>query len=73
MRQTREEFSHLGTPTDSPHIEQFNARLRNECLDSYWFLFIEDAKQKIEAWRVNYNGQRIHSWLGYRTLKKFAR
>jgi putative transposase len=30
-------------------------------------LSLEDAKEKIEAWRGHYNGERPHSSLGYQT------
>ena len=30
------------------------------------------AKKKIAAWRIEYNDERPHSSLGYKTLKEFA-
>ena len=40
-----------------------------------WFLFfsIDDARQKLEAWRLDYNTQRPHSSLNDRTPTEFAR
>jgi putative transposase len=36
-------------------------------LNDHWFLSLEDAKEKIEAWRGHYNEERPHSSLGYQT------
>lgn len=36
-------------------IESFNGKLRDECLNEEWFVDLDDARTKIEAWRVNYN------------------
>jgi transposase InsO family protein len=33
-----------------------------------WFLSLEDAKEKLIAWQNEYNTERPHSALGYRTL-----
>lgn len=38
--------------------------LRAECLDVTQFLSIKDARDKIEAWRIDYNAHRPHSSLG---------
>jgi hypothetical protein len=59
------DFSRPGKPTDNAFIESFNSRFRQECLNEHWFLSLEDAKEKIEAWRNHYNEQRPHSSLGY--------
>lgn len=47
------------------YIESFNGRLRDECLNANWFYSIEDAKNLIENWRLDYNKTRPHSSLGY--------
>ncbi len=61
-----------GKPVDNAYIESFNGRLRQECLDENWFTSIEDAKIKIESWRIDYNEQRPHSSLGNETPHSFA-
>ena len=48
------DFSRPGKPTDNPFIESFNGSFRDECLNSHWFLSLEDARDKIEAWREEY-------------------
>ena len=55
-----------------PIIESFNDRLRQECLEENWFMSLEDAKIKIEAWRIDYNEHRPHSSLKDETLQAFA-
>lgn len=45
-------------------IESFNGKLRDECLNTELFFSVEDARQKLEAWRKDYNEQRPHSALG---------
>jgi len=67
------DFSRPGKPTDNAFIESFNARFRLECLNEHWFLTLDDARQKIEAWRLDYNENRPHSSLGNMTPAQFAR
>jgi putative transposase len=61
-----------GRPMQNGHIESFNGRLRDECLNHHWFKTLVDAKEKIERWRMEYNGERPHSSLAYRTPEEFA-
>jgi transposase InsO family protein len=46
-------------------------RLRQECLNQYWFTSLEDAKIEIEAWRTDYNEHRPHTSLGNQTTEQF--
>ncbi len=71
-RGLRIDFSPPGTPTDNATVESFNGRLRQECLNVNWFMSLEDAWCKIEAWRIHYNQSRPHSALGWMTPSKFA-
>jgi len=57
------DFSRPGKPTDNPFIESFNGSFRDECLNTNWFLSLEDAVEKIERWRTEYNNLRPHSTL----------
>jgi putative transposase len=61
-----------GKPVQNAHVESFNGRLRDECLNVSWFWNLFDARHKIEVWRKDYNGRRPHSSLGYRTPEEFA-
>ena len=58
------DFSRPGKPTDNPYIESFHGSFRDECLNVHWFLSLEDAQEKIEDWRQDYNSFRPHSSLG---------
>ena len=57
------DFSRPGTPTDNAFIESFNGSFRDECLNVNWFLSLEDAREKIAAFKDDYNGFRPHSAL----------
>ena len=67
------DFSRPGKPTDNAKIESFNGRLRQECLNVHWFLSLDDARTKIEAWRQEYNEKRTHSALQWESPAQFAR
>ena len=66
------QFIEPGRPMQNAFIESFNGRLRDECLNSHWFLDLGDARRKIRSWVKDYNEQRPHSSLGYRTPSEFA-
>ncbi|OFZ16602.1 MAG: hypothetical protein A2X86_12480 [Bdellovibrionales bacterium GWA2_49_15] len=65
-------FSRPGKPTDQANIESFNGKFRDECLNMHWFTSLDHAKEICEAWRIDYNEERPHSSLGYKTPKEFA-
>ena len=67
------DFIRPGKPVENAFIESFNGRLRDECLNVHQFTSIEDAKTKIEAWRIDYNQRRPHSALGHLTPNEYAR
>jgi putative transposase len=62
-----------GKPTQNGHVESFHGRFRDECLNASWFWNLWDARRKISGWRIDYNQQRPHSSLNYRTPQAFAR
>jgi putative transposase len=62
-----------GRPMQNGHVESFHGRLREECLRISWFTNLFDARRKVTDWKVEYNEQRPHSSLGYRTPAEFAR
>src|SRR5882757_8777495 len=53
-------------------VESFNGRLRDECLNTNWFLSLDDARRKIEAWREHYNESRPHTSLNYVPPSEFC-
>ncbi|MEQ8747393.1 IS3 family transposase [Pyruvatibacter sp.] len=58
------DFSRPGKPTDNAFIEAFNSKLRSECLNAHWFMSLQDASEKLEAWRRHYNEERPHISIG---------
>jgi putative transposase len=58
------DFSRPGKPTDNAFIESFNGKFRTECLNAHWFMSFDDARQKCEALRRDYNEERPHSAIG---------
>ena len=60
------DFSRPGKPTDNAFIESFNGKFRAECLNAHWFMSLDDARQKMELWRKDYNEVRPHSAIGYK-------
>jgi transposase InsO family protein len=65
-------FTHPGKPTENGHIESFNGRLRDEHLNVNQFLSLENAREQIERWRLDYNAIRPHSSLGNLTPRGYA-
>jgi putative transposase len=61
-----------GRPMENGYIESFHGKFREECLNEHWFLTLDDARETIEDWRIDYNQVRPHSSLGYLTPKEFA-
>ncbi len=67
------DFSRPGKPTDNVLIESFNGSFRDECLNVHGFLSLDDAQEKVEHWRQEYNQQRPHSSLNNLTPEEFIR
>lgn len=66
------DFSRPGKPTDNAFVESFNGKFRAECLNTSWFLSLEDARSKCEAWRRDYNEVRPHSSIGHKAPVELA-
>ena len=64
-------FITRGRPMENGYIESFHGKFREECLNEHWFLTLDDARETIEDWRLDYNQVRPHSSLGYRTPEEF--
>lgn len=64
QRGVKLDFIRPGRPVENGFIESFNGKLRDECLNTEIFFTLEDARQKLERWRKDYNEQRPHSALG---------
>ena len=66
------EFSRPGKPTDNAYIASFNGSLRDECLNVHWFEDLTDARDKLQAWRTEYNESRPHRALSNLSPIDFA-
>jgi putative transposase len=72
VNRVRIDFSRPGKPTDNAYVESFNGRLREECLNTHWFVSMEDARRIIGLWRTEYNESRPHRALMNKTPREFA-
>lgn len=62
-----------GKPVQNSHIESFNGRIRDECLNENWFETLSEAKALIEMWREDYNETRPHGSLNGLSPSVFAK
>jgi putative transposase len=60
-----------GRPMQNGHLESFHGRLRDECLNASWFRTLNDVRCTLAVWREEYNCDRPHSSLDYRTPMEF--
>ena len=66
------DFIRPGKPMQNGYCESFNGKFRDECLNDNQFRTIVEAQTVIEAWRKDYNEERLHTSLGGRTPAEFA-
>jgi putative transposase len=65
-------FIRPGKPIENAFAESFIGRLRDECLNTNWFINLAHARHVIEEWRCDYNEVRPHSSLKGATPKEYA-
>jgi len=70
-KQVRSTTIEPGKPIQNAHIESFNGKFRDECLNVHWFENLQDARRKIGQWQTDYNEVRPHSSLGNQTPAMF--
>ena len=66
-------FIRPGKPADNAFAESFNGRLRDECLNTNWFMNLKHARNVIEDWRRDYNEVRPHSSLNDMTPMEYTK
>ena len=49
-----------GKPVENAHVESFNGKFRDECLNQHWFHSLLDAQFHIERFRRDFNTARPH-------------
>jgi putative transposase len=62
-----------GCPWQNGYGERFNGTVRDECLNMHVFQSVAEARVVLAAYRQQYNEERPHSSLGYRTPAEFKR
>lgn len=62
-----------GKPVENPQIENFNGRVREECLNLDWFTSLNQARLVLAVWREDYNTVRPHSALNGHSPADVAR
>jgi putative transposase len=72
-RDIKLDFTHPGKPTENGHIESFNGRFRDECLNVHQFTSLEHAQSVMDVWRDDYNHQRPHGSLGHLTPVEYRK
>jgi len=61
-----------GRSATNASIEAFYRRCRQECLNTSWYLSMDDARDRTNASEAGYNETRPHSSLGYLSPSDFA-
>ncbi len=69
----KRQFIRPGKPIENAYIESFNGRLREECLNQHAFRSLQEARERIEVWRIDYNSVRPHSALGQMATDSMTR
>ena len=58
-------FIDAGKPMQNGHVESFNSRLREECLNEHDFTNLAEAEDLITRWHRYCNYERAHSAIGW--------
>jgi putative transposase len=64
-------FIQPGKPTQNGIIERLNGTVRKECLNLNWFHSLDEVNDLLGNWYKNYNFDRPHSSLKYKTPVTF--
>lgn len=61
-----------GRPMQNAYIERKNGSLRRELLNAYLFNSLAEVRAMVEDWRLDYNTERPHKSLGYKSPLVYA-
>lgn len=60
-----------GEPNQNAYIERFNRNFREDILDQYLFLRLQDVREAAYWWMIEYNEERPHDSLGDLTPSEY--
>jgi putative transposase len=60
-------FIQPGKPMQNGYIERCNGNIRRELLNAYVFKTLDEVREKAEEWMIDYNYNRPHKALNYKT------
>jgi putative transposase len=72
QRSTATAYIEPGSPWQNAYVESFNARMRDELLNTEVFTCLEEARVLAADWREDYNANHPHSALGMMSPERFA-
>lgn len=58
------QYIHSGKPNQNAYIERFNRTLREAILDAYLFTTLDDVREAVHWWMIEYNEERPRDALG---------
>lgn len=64
-------FIQPGKPTQNAYVERCNGTIRRSLLNAYVFKTIAEVQTMAEDWRIDYNTNKPHKSLGYKTPSDF--